>query len=239
MRSCKNRLELGARSLVRSVCLLLCLVAWLPGAQAAGIEIRNPVLAANPEGYALTSDFALDFNAHLEEAVQGGVTLSFVMEFELLRPRWYWMNERILTKRRVWRLAYHALTRRYRLSSSPADGSDTADSAAGTLHQSFVSLSEALQVLSRVSRWQVIDVPLKPGETYLAGLRFSLDIRRLPRPFQLTALMGKDWNLDSGWKHWQFVAEAPAAVPIVPAAPKTVVPAAPPLPVGSETGEAQ
>lgn len=206
MRFCTNAIERQNRMPLRSASLdfarLLCFVLWLAAGclpvmtRAAGIEIRNPVLIANEEGHALSAEFHLDFSASLERALEGGVTLYFVTEFELLRPRWYWTNERILTRRRVWRLSHHALTRQYRLSS-------------GALHQSFATRAEAMRVLSRLYRWQVIEQPLKPGETYVAGLRFSLDISQLPKPFQLSALMGREWNLDSGWTRWSFVAEPP------------------------------
>lgn len=183
-------------------CLWLFLVTTMglsSPAWAGAIGIINPQLhEASEAGYVLSADFRIDFNSRLEEAVAKGVALYFVMEFELERPRWYWMDEKVASRSQTWRLSYHALTRQYRLST-------------GTLHQSFASLEEALQMLARVRRWQVVDQALKPGDSYQAGLRLRLDISQLPKPFQVSALANRDWNLNSDWMRWTFVVPAPAS----------------------------
>jgi hypothetical protein len=109
----------------------------------------------------------------------------------MTRPRWYWLDEKIASQTRTYRLSYHALTRQYRLS-------------AGALHQSYDTLSDALRVLARVRNWVVVERggDAKPGETYAAALRMRLDLQQLPRPFQIAALGNRDWNLASDWKTW-------------------------------------
>lgn len=173
--------------------LIACWLLLAGGLFAAEIEITEPQLQSTEDGYAVSANFAFEFNQRLEEAVAKGVVLHFVADFELSRPRWYWLDEKLVTRSQTYRLSYHALTRQYRLST-------------GGLHQSFASLSDALVVLSRLRHWSVIDKGdklVRPGETYLAALRLRLDIAQLPRPFQLTALGNKDWSLASDWKTWQ------------------------------------
>ena len=171
----------------------LCLLLWLPFlAWAAEIEIVNPQLTANEDGVALSADFRFELSPSLEEAVAKGVVLYFVAEFELTRSRWYWLDETLVSRSQTFRLSYHALTRQYRLST-------------GGLHQSFASLSEALAMLSRLRNWLVIDKSdrsLRAGETCLASLRLRLDPTQLPRPFQISALGNKEWNLASERKTW-------------------------------------
>lgn len=161
-------------------------LAW-----ATEIEVINPQLTAAEDGYLLSADFRFELTPRLEEAVNRGVTLYFVADFELRKARWYWLDDRLVARSQSFRLYYHALTRQYRLST-------------GGLHQSFASLSEALRMLSRLRNWQVIEAAdkLKAGETYEAGLRMRLDTSQLPRPFQMTALGNKDWSLVSDWKTW-------------------------------------
>lgn len=161
-------------------------LAW-----ATEIEVINPQLTAAEDGYLLSADFRFELTPRLEEAVNRGVTLYFVADFELRKARWYWLDDRLVARSQSFRLYYHALTRQYRLST-------------GGLHQSFASLSEALRMLSRLRNWQVIEAAdkLKAGETYEAGLRMRLDTSQLPRPFQMTALGNKDWSLASDWKTW-------------------------------------
>ncbi|GHT94445.1 hypothetical protein AGMMS49545_15750 [Betaproteobacteria bacterium] len=186
---------------------------WLPvlafcfyalTASAGGIDIRNSQLSPAEEGgYALSADFRIDFNPRLEEAVARGVPLTFVMEFELESPRWYWSDEVIAKDTQTWRLSYHALTRQYRLTT-------------GSLHQSFGSLENALQALSHIRNRRVVGNNLKPGERYQANLRLRLDISQLPKPFQVSAFTNRDWNLDSEWVRWKFVAPSPAPLSTLP-----------------------
>ena len=161
-------------------------------ALAGEIEIRNPQLAVDEDSYILAADFNLDFNARLEEAVTKGVILYFVTDFELTRPRWYWLDEKVASRTQTFRLSYHALTRQYRLST-------------GALHQTFETLDEALRMLSRLRNWSVLDrTAVKSEDTYLAGLRMRLDLSQMPKTFQVTAIANRDWNLASDWIRWTF-----------------------------------
>ena len=182
---------------------LLALLAMVPAlALAAEIEIANPQITASEDGYVVAADFSFELNERLEEAVTKGVVLYFVVDFEMTRPRWYWLDEKLVSRNQTYRLSYHALTRQYRLST-------------GGLHQSFDSLSDALRMLSRLRNWLVIDkgaekAGVRAGETYTAALRMRLDTNQLPRPFQIAALGNKDWNLASDWKVWQATLPAEA-----------------------------
>lgn len=181
---------------------LLALLVVIPGLLlAAEIEIGNPQIVAGDDGFVLSADFNFELNQRLEEAVAKGVVLYFVTEFELTRPRWFWLDEKVLSRSQTVRLSYHALTRQYRLSK-------------GGLHQSFDSLSEAMRVLSHLRNWVVIEKTennlVRAGDTYTAALRLRLDITQLPRPFQISALGNRDWNLSSDWKTWQATLPAEA-----------------------------
>jgi hypothetical protein len=175
---------------------LVAVLAMLPVlVLAAEIEIANPQITASEDGFVVSADFSFELNERLEEAVTKGVVLYFVTEFEMTRPRWYWLDEKLVSRNQTHRLSFHALTRQYRLST-------------GGLHQSFDTLSEALRVLSRLRNWVVIDgraekPVVQAGDTYTAALRMRLDINQLPRPFQISALGNKDWSLASEWKVWQ------------------------------------
>lgn len=171
--------------------LLLAFVPFL--AWTAEIDITNPQISASDEGYVLSADFDLDLNQRLEEAVTKGLMLYFVAEFELSKGRWYWFDEKLASRSQTYRLSYNALTRQYRLSTG------------GGLHQSFVALSEAVAVLSRLRHWVVIekaDKAVRAGESYMAAVRIRLDIAQLPKPFQMTSLGNRDWSLSSDWKTW-------------------------------------
>jgi hypothetical protein len=181
-----------SRKFSRLCALALCALALAFGAvaHAEGIEVRNAALVAGEEGYFLEADFEIALNPTLEEALNKGVPLYFLLEFEVIRPRWYWLNEKVLNNQQQYRLAYNALTRQYRLGL-------------GSLFQNFGSLSETLDFLSRVRRRQVLELgTLSKGTSYVAGVRMRLDVSQLPKPFQLNALASRDWNFGSEWHRW-------------------------------------
>lgn len=202
----KHRPQATAFATVGCALILLLLSSMVLGSfgarvEAAEIEITNPALNVGDDGLIATADFAFELNPRLEEAVARGVSLYFLIEFEITRPRWYWLDEKTLSRSKTYQLSYHALTRQYRLSTG------------GSLHQSFSSLSEALRMLSRLRNWLVLDKVtdkgvLKIGETYQASLRMRLDTSQLPKPFQITALANRDWNLSSDWARWLYVMPA-------------------------------
>lgn len=216
-------------------------------AQAAEISIRNPQLEANENGYALSADMNINFNTRLEEAVNRGIVLFFAIDFELTRSRWYWFDEQVVRRSKVFRLTYHALTRQYRLSTG-----------ASALHQSYATLDEALRVMSHLRNWSVLEKDeVKPGQAYLASLRMRLDLSLMPKTFQVSALANRDWNLSSEWLRWDFVlpelthesppvASAPATSPYPtptpntpPASPAPAAPSTPVSPVAPAVGEAK
>lgn len=176
--------------------LSACATAWLllaaACAWAGSIEPTRAALLATDDGYALSAEFSVDLGPRLEEAVSRGVPLYFVLEFDMTRPRWYWANEHVADHRFEYRLAFNALTRQYRLS-------------AGGLHQNFAALPDALHVLGRIAALPVVDKgAVKPGETYNAALRLSLDRSQLPKPFQVDAIANKDWQVEAKVLRWQF-----------------------------------
>jgi hypothetical protein len=167
---------------------LALLFSW---AHAEGIEVRHAALVSEEEGYFLEADFEIELNATLSEALNKGVPLHFLLEFEVIRPRWYWFNEKVLSIESRYRLAYNALTRQYRIGVGP-------------LYHNFGALSEALDFLSRVRRRQALDHGmLDQGNTYIAGVRMRLDVSQLPKPFQLNAFASREWNFGSEWYRWK------------------------------------
>ena len=172
--------------------LLLCLA--LAGlVRAEGISVKSASLHAGEEGYQLDASFDIHFSPALLEALNRGLALYFISEFELTRGRWYWFDEVVARHEIQYRISYNALTRQYRLAS-------------GALYQNFDTLQEAAGVLSNIRGRVVADkAALRKGEEYVAGVRLRLDVTQLPTPFQVSALTSREWNLSSDWERWKFV----------------------------------
>ena len=180
--------------------LVLMAAAWVvcaafppPALAADAIEVSSARLepAASGDAWLLAAEFTIPLPGQLEEAVNRGVPLYFVVEFELVRPRWYWWDEKTAQEAQTYRLAYHALTRQYRVTLNG-------------FQQSYATLADALAAMSRV-RWTVIDAArVSAGSGYEAQVRMRLDVSMLPKPFQVNAITNRDWNLQAEWKRFKF-----------------------------------
>jgi hypothetical protein len=176
------------------VALALCVPAGASFAQV--IEVRHFSVELADAAYVVNADFDFELNSRVEEALNNGVPLSFVVEFELTRPRWYWFDERAAAGRLDARLTFNPLLRQYRITTAQ-------------LQRNFFSLPDAMSALSQVRSWPVIERErVQPDTTYVAGLRMRLDTAQLPKPFQISAFTDRDWTLVSAWKRIAFAVEA-------------------------------
>lgn len=183
------------RALIALLCAA-CLFALPVRAQDASFGYAAMQVADG--AYVLEADLAFTLNDRLEDAVQRGVPLYLVLEAEITRSRWYWFDERVVRRKRTYRLSYHPITRTYRVTL-------------GTLHQSFDSLDEALRPLTRIRNWSITPVgELRTGRSYDVAIRFRLDTSQLPKPFQVTAIGSREWSLDTDWLRWTFLATGSA-----------------------------
>jgi hypothetical protein len=168
--------------------LLLVIAAF--GAGASEVEVRAASLEAVEDGLVLNAEFGFELSQRLEEVVTNGVPLYFRVEFEMTRPRWYWLDEKAASRQLQLRLSYQPLSRHYRLST-------------GLLQQNFATLEEALNVLKRVRNWLVVDRTITFSDSdYEVAVRLRLDTSMLPRPFQLSAITSRDLQLESAWKRF-------------------------------------
>lgn len=170
-----------------AVLALLCLALGSALPARADIEVKRASLAVADDGYVLEADFSIALTPPLEDVLSKGVSLYFLLEFELIRPRWYWFNDKIAQVAQQYKLSYNSLTRQYRVSL-------------GTLFQNFATLTEAVRFFSSTRNLPVADKSaLQPDTVYQAAVRMRLDVSQLPKPFQITALGSREWNLSSDW----------------------------------------
>lgn len=161
--------------------------------------IRFAEIVPGDGGYVLNADVDLELNSRLADVVARGVSLYFTAELRIERPRWYWLNEAVVDRTLDYRLHYNAITRSYRLSI-------------GNFQQSFDSLEGAVRTMLRIRNWQVAGTDeLKPGVSHQVAMRFRLDTTQLPKPFQVTAIGSRDWDLGTEWLRWTFLPGAPGS----------------------------
>src|SRR2546428_519713 len=100
--------SLGLLWLTASLCLPL--MSWALAAHADTIPVKSAELRVEDESYALNAQFDVAFNPTLEEALQKCVSLYFALEFELSRPRWYWLDQSHVQQAIQYRICYSPLT---------------------------------------------------------------------------------------------------------------------------------
>jgi len=179
---------------------ILRLAFWLlamPLAQAqTGVDLQQ-LRADRAGGEVLVSaSVVFELPGVVEDALLKGIPLFFMLEADLLQERWYWYDKKVTGVQRQLRLVYQPLTRRWRINSTTAPGSDNSQGL--SLSQGFDTLSEAMDTIKQVSRWKVSDL----GESEASGkyrveFRFRLDLGQLPRPFQIGAIGQSEWNIQA------------------------------------------
>ena len=171
--------------------LLLLLGAYtLVLAASSSIYIKNAELQPQDDYYTLNADLDISFDDEIEEAINKGVPLNFLIEFQIVSPRKYWFDNEIVAISQSVILSYHALSRQYLVNRG--------------LHQkSFESLSEAKLELAQIRDWKVIDkTQIEKNGNYKAVLLFRLDQSKLPKAIQVDTIGSEKWNLASQKFEW-------------------------------------
>lgn len=179
--------------------LLLCVAlggGW-PGAARAETPVAEVVqlqLARAGDGIVLAAAVQFDLPSAVQDALLKGVPVFFVAEAELFRERWYWMDRRVAGAARHMRLAFHPLTRRWRLGVAAGPMAGAASEA--VLSRNFDSLEEAMAAVRRVSGWRIAELADVASEAaHRLEFRFRLDVSQLPRPLQIGVLGQADWHI--------------------------------------------
>ncbi len=181
-----------ALGVIATAVLAPALAVQAASVRADVIGIRGADVRIDEGELLLNADFDLVLNSTLEEALQRGIPLYFLLELEILRPRWYWLDEKVVQYATSWRISWAPLTRQYRV-------------ATGLLTLTFDTPHEVERLLSRVTSRVVGSAEaLAKGTRYDAQVRLRLDVNQLPKPFQVDALASREWQLASEWRRWSF-----------------------------------
>ena len=188
-----TRLELAA---VLLGALLAAAFPSLLRADTTSAEVSMLRLERLPDGIFLYANVKVELPAAVEDALMKGVPMFFVAQADVVRHRWYWTDRRVATAQRHMRLAYHPLTRRWRLNV--ASGVITASSVGLALNLNFDSLPDAMSAVQRMSGWKIADASqIEADATHKVEFRFELDLAQLPRPFQIGVFGQPDWSISA------------------------------------------
>ena len=180
---------------------LLCLLLAAPWSLAEGISNTRAQAVVTGNGQlSISTSFNTELPDQLKQALLQGVPLNFDLSYQLTAPTLAAYRNRFNSlmggdNQINYRLSYHPLTNRYRVSM-------------GTFSTEYNNLDTALRAIGGAANWKVLaSGTLGNSRDVRADVRLNLSISQLPKPFQINALTSKNWQLDSGWQPLTIRAE--------------------------------
>jgi hypothetical protein len=174
-------------------CIVISVWAQLDSFTKVSAVKLEPSKPPAPAGWSLAAEFQVELGHKLREAVDRGLPLQFAIDFQLMRSRWFWLDDEVVRNTYPFTLSYHALTRIYRLVT-PTNTYNTP------------TLDNAVEYMLKVQDWVVIPrEKIEMGQPYTAQVRFRLVLTELPKPFQISALVNSEWDLSSEWLVFDFM----------------------------------
>lgn len=190
LKKASNRRQ-GGRGMLLALCL-----GFLSSGQvlAESFDISRLSTRLDNGVYLLDADVDIELTAEPLEALESGVPLTLLFEFDVERKRRWWLDADVATLEQRYLLQFHALSHRYMLTNLNSGAIDT-----------YPSLTMALFSLGNLRDFPLLDEELiETGERYEVEMRVELDIEALPSPLRPVAYLTPSWRLKSDWYAWSL-----------------------------------
>ena len=159
------------------------LVSLQAFAELGAITVKNAEVRAVGDAYWLSADLEIMLDEEIKEAIDKGVTVEFLYEFELIRPRVFWFDKVIIETTTSIAVSYHALSRQYLVSQNGRQ----------TSHE---ILREAMIELVQLYDWKVFNNTVVVNNfEYIGSFNVKLDQTKLPKAIQVEAIGSEKWSL--------------------------------------------
>ena len=173
--------------------VLCCLPLLLPIAtRAQDISI---VYAASKERngvYLVDIGLNLQIDEEIINALRHGVSLDIDIELEVKQERKW-----------LWNKLIKEATLHYQLQHHPLSDDFLVINLDNSSRQQFQTLDEALDYLSSVKDYTLIEGDnLSAGRKYIGLVKAELNIEKLPPPLQPATYGLSQWHLESQWYEW-------------------------------------
>jgi len=157
-------------------------------------DIRSATTTLNEGVHELGARLQLILSDDVLDALNSGVPLTIELEFEVIRVRGLWVDDREATLSFQYELEYRPLSQRYLVRNL-----NSGDMG------SFSTLYSALNNLGRIQNLPVIDdAILDPDSGYRLRLRARLSTKQYPSALRLLFFWRSQWQLESEWYEWSL-----------------------------------
>ncbi len=155
-------------------------------------EIIAASLEPEEQGYLLNADINFKLSPTAIEAIEHSVSLFWIVQLKLYRPRSFFWDKKILDYSIRYRFRFHALLNMYQVENMTT----------GEIRR-FFSLPVALKAMGRIGD---VRIPTKHDENQskvlLATLQVKFDREALPLPLRPVAYFDSHWDLSSQILEW-------------------------------------
>jgi len=179
---------------VRRLLPLFAFLLLAPGVRAGdfGLDVTMVHSQIIDDSVQFTAVIEPKLRGRVEEAINKGIPIEFVIQVGLDRHRRFLWDSEIKTWELRRRIQFHALSEQYVVQGF------------GAATEGFYSLDAALKYLGSLKDITLITADeLDPDKEYRLRLHARLDIESLPAPPRPVAYTSVAWHVSSGWKEWK------------------------------------
>ena len=144
--------------------------------------------------YLLTAHAYFGLSSDILDTIDSGVPVTFVYRVELFRDRnWMW-DETVAALEQRYQIQYHTFSSLYIVTNLNSRA-----------RFSFVTRESALNAISHVKQFPIIDERLLiRSSAHYGRIRTRLAIWDLPSPLRMWAYLASEWRVKSEWFTWQL-----------------------------------
>lgn len=166
--------------------LLLTVLLTVSKLACANSIVQNGSCELKKQTWYLSANTAVYLGQDPINALKSGITLNLRYEINI-RPKDKWLNNGKTIQHRL-RLSYNHITQSYQVENPI------------TLNEkNYATIEEALAAIGTLKNLPLIDSSLIADTPPTIRLRLTLEAEQLPVSLRFTALVSKDWNIDSDW----------------------------------------
>ena len=180
-----------------ALCALFC-AAFLPGTVLAGEQcISNVIITKFQDDTYVYFNIDDCFTEDMEEAVNSGISTTFVFFIELKRTQFLWFDPVITKKTFTHTIAYDSLMDEYTVYREE-------DRSGAPLV--FDTYEEAILALGQVRFYPLTTLTvLEKGERYQVRIRSRLEKMEVPESVRYVLFFANLWDFDTGWYVEEFI----------------------------------
>lgn len=187
---CKNN-NLIFKLVVLCVSTCLLVISHAFADDQSNLLIQQAEIANSQEVYYLYPQAELKLSDDVQQTLDKGFKLNFILEFQLSLPRKYWFSDEVVTVTQPITLFYHPLSRRYLLTQ-------------GRYEKSLANLKEVAAEFLQLRPIKIFtEDQIEHDRPYEAAVLIRLDYRKLPSAIKFNQEKSSAWHLTSQRFEWK------------------------------------